>query len=187
MQHTKLPNIITGSIFILLLTIYPQNTWALQSDFQEQISVTSSKQIAEIAKNEITFSGDVVIKQGTILIQADKVFIKQQKDGQLKQILANGNPATFQQKMENGRMMHAKGNELSYFPLNQTITLKKDAVIQQEDSKLSGDNITYNIKEERMEATSSGKNKKERVTTVFIPEQLKTQINESKQPNKNNK
>ena len=56
---------------------------ALQSDFEEQISVTSNKQIAEIAKNEITFLENVVIIQGTILINADKVFIKQQPDGQL--------------------------------------------------------------------------------------------------------
>lgn len=157
---------------------------ALQSDFEEQISVTSNKQIAEIAKNEITFLEKVVITQGTILINADKVFIKQQPDGQLKQILATGHPATFQQKMENGRMIHAKGEELSYYPLQQTITIEKNAVIQQEDSRLSGDSITYNIKKERMEAKSTSQNAQNRVTTVFIPEQLKTQINDSKPNNK---
>ena len=81
-------------------------------------------------------------------------------------------------------MIHAKGEELSYYPLQQTITIEKNAVIQQEDSRLSGDSITYNIQKERMEAQSTSQNARNRVTTVFIPEQLKTQINDSK-PNNN--
>ncbi len=173
-------------IAIVLIAIFSVNTaFAINKDFKEPISVNSNKQIAEIAKNEITFLENVVITQGSLLIKADKVVIKQDEKGQLKSILAAGNPATFKQKMQNGRYINAHAKELTYKPITKTIQLKHNAVIQQEDSKLSGNIIRYNMSEERVEAESNKGNQNDRVVTVFIPEQLQSQIKSAKKENSN--
>ena len=154
---------------------------AVQSDFSKPISVDSNKQIAELAKNKITFLDNVVIIQGSIEIHADKVEILRTDTGEVKSMTAIGRPATFKQLMDNGRNVNAQALQITYEPKIQTITLLKNAFIQQENSKLSSDKIIYNIGTEKMEAEAASK--EGRVTTVFIPDQLKTQINDSKKNN----
>ncbi len=156
---------------------------AKQSDFKEPINVTSNKQVAELSDNKVTFLEDVVITQGTILIHADKVVVTRDASGEVNQVTAYGNTATFDQVMDNNKPIHAEALTITYYVKKQDIVLTSKAFIQQENSKLSSDKITYNIERERMEA-ESGKTQGGRVTTVFIPDQLKTQINDSKKTNK---
>lgn len=155
---------------------------AKQNDFKETISIDSGRQIADLGSNKITFMDDVEIKQGTIRITADKVEIIRNEKGQIKSATAFGKPAVFSQILDNGKPVTAKSTTIAYYPERQTVELKHKASIEQGSSKITSDTITYNIAKERIEASSddsSGK-KGNRVTTVFIPEELKAQIDENK-------
>lgn len=164
---------------LVIISIFSLNTaFALQSDFKEQIFIDSDQQMADLSENQATFLNDVIIRQGTIEIHADKVIVEREKTGELKVIKAFGKPATFHQILDNKKPIDADGQQLIYYPSKQTIELIENAHIVQEKSEIKGDKITYNIVKEKMEAFSSKNNT--RVTSVFIPEQLKQQINDSK-------
>lgn len=167
--------LLTSSLICLIAFLNVAN--AKQSDFKQPLSVDSNKQIADLANNKITFIDDVVINQGTIKMHANKVEILRTATGEVKSMTAFGTHATFEQVLDNGRMVHAQASQIKYEPKSKTITLLNNALIQQENSKLTSDKIVYNIASEKMEA--EGASKDGRVTTVFIPDQLKTQINDS--------
>ncbi len=175
------PNRLLAAVLAAAL-LAPAAALAKQSDFKEPISVDSGRQTAELESNRITFTEDVIIRQGTIKITADRVEILRTPEGQIKSATATGAPATFFQILDNGKPVRAEGRAIAYYPGAQTVELRDGASIEQGHSKIAGDTITYNIAKERMEATGSEtkEGKSGRVTTVFIPEELKRQIDESK-------
>lgn len=182
MQHTQVSKMtIKSALALAVITgICTGNAYAKQSDFKEAISINSGKQIAELSTNKITFLDHVIINQGTIKITADKVEILRNEKGQIKSATAFGSPATFYQILDNGKPVTAHSRKIAYYPISQTVELKESAVIEQGSSKITSDSITYNIAKERMEASSGNKQNGDRVTTVFVPEELKAQIEENK-------
>ena len=163
---------------ILVGLLIPTFAMALESDYSQPVTVESDTQTADLTQNIATFINNVVIVQGSIKINAAKVEIYRAEDGSIKELKAFGKPATYTQMMENNRQVFAQGETLSYIPQTQIITLETNASIKQENSTLKGQRIVYNVKTEKMQA--DGGKGKGRVTTVFIPDQLKTQINDSK-------
>ena len=77
---------------------------AKESDFAEKVYVDAVKQVAEMQDNRITFSEDVIITQGTIKIKADKVVVIRSGDKGAEVMTAYGNPATFFQVLDNGKV-----------------------------------------------------------------------------------
>jgi len=62
------------------------------------------------------------------------------------------------------------------------VELTGNAYIEQQDSNIKGDRITYLVKEQKMQAYSQGQSK--RVTTVLVPSQL--QDKNANSPKKSN-
>ena len=83
---------------------------ALKDDTQQPIVVNSEKQSLNLEKNITTFTQNVVVKQGSIDIRADKVVVTR-PGGDSKKIVieAFGNPVTFYQLQEKGPGVNNKG------------------------------------------------------------------------------
>ena len=64
-------NLLIGSL--ILAASAP--AWALKSDSNQPVSIDSLKQSLDMQSNVSTFTDNVVIKQGTIDIKADKVVV----------------------------------------------------------------------------------------------------------------
>jgi lipopolysaccharide export system protein LptA len=72
---------------------------AEKADRSKPINVESERMHVDDAKKVSVFEGNVVITQGTLIIRADKVTVRQDKDG-FQYATAIGNPATFRQKRD---------------------------------------------------------------------------------------
>lgn len=72
---------------------------AEKADRSKPIDVASDRMHVDDAKKISVFEGRVVITQGTLTIHADKVTVRQDKDG-FQYATALGNPATFRQKRD---------------------------------------------------------------------------------------
>ena len=108
--------------------------------------------------------------QGTIKINADKVVVTRPGGEQGKEIIDGyGNPATFYQMQDNGKPVkgHARTCTMSWRKILSILT--GNAYLEQLDSNVNGDQITYLVKEQKMQASSE---KGKRVTTVLVPSQL---------------
>lgn len=144
--------------------------FALTGDTEKPVEVKSTKQSLNMEANTTTFSGNVVIKQGTIEIKADEVVVTRPNGDQNKIVIEGfGNPITFYQMQDNGKPIKGRGQKLRYEVANDFVVLTGNAYLEQLDSNIQGDRITYLVKKQQMEAFSDKGN---RVTTVLLPSQL---------------
>ena len=144
-----------------------------------QVSKMTIKSALALAVSTGICTGNAYARQSDFK-EAIKVEIIRNEKGQIKSATAFGTPATFYQILDNGKPVTAHSRRIAYYPVSQTVELKESAVIEQGSSKITSDSITYNIAKERMEASSGNKQNGDRVTTVFVPEELKAQIEENK-------
>ncbi|EEP98064.1 hypothetical protein yruck0001_2840 [Yersinia ruckeri ATCC 29473] len=143
---------------------------ALTGDTDQPINITSDKQALDMTGNTATFTDNVIVKQGSIEIKADRMVISRPGGDQSKTVIEGfGNPVTFYQMQDNGKPVKGHGQKLRYEVAKEFVILTGDAYLEQLDSNIKGDKITYLVKEQQMEAFSD---KGKRVTTVLLPSQL---------------
>ena len=136
---------------------------AVTGDTDQPIHIESDTQ-------SLDMQGNVVMTQGTIKINADKVVVTRPGGEQGKEIIDGyGNPATFYQMQDNGKPVKGHASHMHYELAKDLVILTGNAYLEQLDSNITGDQITYLVKEQKMQASSE---KGKRVTTVLVPSQL---------------
>ncbi|MGP1939418.1 MAG: lipopolysaccharide ABC transporter substrate-binding protein LptA [Arsenophonus sp. ET-DL9-MAG3] len=176
LQKKIIKIILVKKIFIKILLIslifilsFP--ALALKSDSKQPIQINSVKQSIDLEKNITIFTENIVIKQGTIDVRAYKVIVTRPNgDGKKMIVEAYGTPVTFYQLQDNGKSIKGYSNKLRYEIEKKLIVLIGNAYLEQLDSNIKGDKITYLIQNQEMEAFSN--NGKPRVTTIFLPSQF---------------
>jgi len=159
---------------VLLLTLFMSNSaLALESDFQEDVTVTSKRQEVFIKENRVIFYDSVVVTQGSILINADKLTVLSSGEKGSEIMIATGSPATFYQELDDGKKINTESEKIRYELGKKRLTLSKNALLRQADSEVKGDKIIYQIDKQEMIA-ESGKHESDRVITIFTPEDIKT-------------
>lgn len=151
---------------------------AVTGDTDQPIHFDSVQQSLDMQTNVVTFTGNVVVTQGTIKINADKVVVTR-PNGQNDKVVIDGygNPATFYQMQDNGKPVKGHASHMHYELEKDFVILTGDAYLEQLDSNIKGDKITYLVKEQKMQAFSEqGK----RVTTILVPSQLQDKSNTQK-------
>jgi len=158
---------------------------AVTGDSEKPVNIDSVNQALDLQGNVATFTGNVIVTQGTIKITADKVVVTRPGGDSNKTIVdAYGNPATFYQMQDNGKPVKGHAAKLHYELANDFVELTGNAFIEQQDSNIKGDRITYLVKEQKMQAYSQGQSK--RVTTVLVPSQLQDKNGSAASPKKSN-
>lgn len=167
-----------------LLLVASVPAMALTGDSDKPVNVDSENQALDMQGNVATFSGKVVVTQGSIKITADKVVVTRPGGDSNKTIVdAYGNPATFYQMQDNGKPVQGHAQKMHYELAKDFVELTGNAFLEQLDSNVKGDRITYLVKEQKMQAYgNSGK----RVTTVLVPSQLQDKNTSSNSQKKSN-
>ncbi|EMN9324693.1 lipopolysaccharide ABC transporter substrate-binding protein LptA [Klebsiella pneumoniae] len=143
---------------------------AKTGDTDQPIHIESDQQSLDMQGNVVTFTGNVVVTQGTIKINADKVVVTRPGNEKGKEVIEGfGNPATFYQMQDNGKPVKGRASKMRYELQNDYVVLTGNAYLEQLDSNIKGDKITYMVKEQKMQAFSD---KGRRVTTVLVPSEL---------------
>ncbi len=159
---------------ILLLTALMMTSlsaFALKDDTNKPINIVSDNQSLDMENSVVTFTDNVVITQGSILIKANKVVITRppENSGKKETVEAFGNPVTFHQQLDDGKPVDGKANKVHYDLGTEFLTLTGNAELKQLDSKINSERITYDVKKQQLKAYGNGKS---RVQTVLIPTQL---------------
>ncbi|HET7923029.1 MAG TPA: lipopolysaccharide transport periplasmic protein LptA [Gammaproteobacteria bacterium] len=115
-----------------------------------------------------TYTGHVLITQGSIRISADKAVVKT-LNGALQDADITGSPATFQQQSDKGEMIHGRADRIHYHADTNQVDMTGHAHMQQGLRQMSADVIHYNTETEYMVAT--GGKDGERVHITVPPKQ----------------
>lgn len=147
-----------------------------KTDLEQEITIKSQRQAADLKNKIASYLDNVSIRQGSISITADvvKVFSRiDEKNGTKNDTyLAKGKPAIFQQQLEDGSLITLQADEITYNPSSNMITISGNALVKQAGSEVSGNEITYNTVSEKLEAQSANN---QPVTTILQPTVLKKQ------------
>lgn len=158
----------TNLMTLALLTL-SANLYALPSDRDQPIHIEADHYVLNQKAGITTYTGNVVMDQGSIHIEADKIVIHS-NEKKVSRVIATGAPARFQQQpAEDKAVVIASGNTLNYQVTQDKLSITDNAQVEQDGSLISGDKITYNILRAVVEANSQP-NTKTRVKVVLQPQ-----------------
>jgi lipopolysaccharide export system protein LptA len=170
--------LLKNSLLCLILSsTFFSSAFAEKFDISQKIEIDASRQAADLKNKIFSYIDNVVITQGSLIIRADIVQVLTQSGSVEKTYIAKGKPAMFKQTLADGTPLNLQADEIRYEPGNNLVIISGNALLQQEDSEVSGNKITYNIDTQYVNAESKTN---ERTKTIFQPkEKIKAKITDA--------
>ncbi|MEP6701385.1 MAG: lipopolysaccharide transport periplasmic protein LptA [Betaproteobacteria bacterium] len=117
---------------------------AEKTDREKPIRYSANNLDGNEAEQTVLLTGKVEVVQGTIVLKADRVVLKQQPDGSYN-VTATGKPVTFRQKMDNSdEFVEAQGLRIEYLGAKDLVELYDQGWIKRGKDELRGAFLTYN-------------------------------------------
>ena len=155
----------------LLLASAP--AFALQSDSKQPIQIEADQGSLDQAKQVTHFSGNVIIKQGTLNLRAANVRVSRNDKGE-QFMAADGSPVKFSQTLDDNQGV-VQANNAEYSSATGIVKLTGNAKVQRGGDVAQGAVITYNMRTEVYNIIGGGKSsakagtKSGRVSVVIQP------------------
>lgn len=156
------------TILISLFLLFTSSAMALKKDVEKPVYISADSVVFNKAKGFAIYEGHVSIVQGTLEIKASKIEIQAPKN-EISKITATGNPVSFQQKMDDGKLAKGKANRVIYLIKDKRLFLDGNAVISQGNDKFSSNHIDYSIRNGELKAGNKKAPGKSRVRVIFYP------------------
>ncbi|MCD8513973.1 MAG: lipopolysaccharide transport periplasmic protein LptA [Nitrincola sp.] len=155
---------------LALLLVISAYSFALPEDQDQPIYVSAD----HATMNEITgiavYTGDVEIRQGTMILQGSRVEMHRDAQGSISRIIATGSPAQFQQQASpNQPLTRAYGLRMDYRVPTQTVTITEQARVTQGADEFTGERIVYDMDKSVVDAFRSESQGGQRVQMVIQP------------------
>ena len=158
-------------LYILFLSSF---TIAEQADRDMPIEIESDTMIVDDNRSISIYKGDVILTQGTMIIRADELTVREDKQG-FQHSISTGNPTSFKQKRDGiDSYVEGKASRIEYDGHMDKVHLYDKASVKRGKDTVFGDYIIYDANAEIAQAMSgstkdnSGKNSKKTRTRVII-------------------
>ncbi|MHA3054286.1 lipopolysaccharide transport periplasmic protein LptA [Acinetobacter sp. ANC 4633] len=138
------------------LSCTAMSAFALPTDRNQPISLVADRATYNDKTGYTTYSGNVVIEQGSMKLQADSVTAQFNKNRQISTVTANGHPARFQQKTDpNKGFSRGEGQKIIYNADTGILTLNGNAYVNQDGASVRGATLRYSMNKGDIEAVGS--------------------------------
>ena len=164
------PTIRTRLWPMLCLLMFSLSSVALESDRQQPLEIYASSTDGTMGDGITTMRGDVDIRQGTLHITADEAEVEK-TDGRVQSVTLRGKPAYLEQEIEEQGLVKATARTIDYQVAKGLVTLTGDADVQHPQYQISGDLLTYDLKVQHFEGSST-ENGNGRIRIRLDPEVL---------------
>ena len=162
-------------ISILLIGIMTSlHVQAEAADRDKPIELEADSVTVDDAKKISTYMGTVVLTQGTLVIHADKLIVREGPNG-FQSSTSTGNPTTFKQKREGkNEYMTGSGRRIEYDGRMDKVELYTKAWVKRGEDIVYGDYISYDANAEYAEVIGGTKSESEgpssgRVKAIIQP------------------
>jgi lipopolysaccharide export system protein LptA len=127
------------------------------ADKDKPIELEADTVLVDDAKKTSTYAGNVILTQGTLIIKADKLIVREDKDG-FQHSTSTGNPTTFKQKREGlNEYMQGGARRIEYDGRMDKVQLYTEAWVKRNEDIVHGDYISYDANAEYAEVIGSTK------------------------------
>ncbi|MBM5570053.1 MULTISPECIES: lipopolysaccharide transport periplasmic protein LptA [Deefgea] len=142
----------------LLALILSSPSFAEKADREKPMNIVADHCLAEQKTQQTVCTGNVIVTQGTMVMRADKVVMRQDADG--KQFAkGEGRPVRFKQKLDSGEMLDAESLSFDYDEVKGEMVLIDKAWVKKGQDVVMGDTINYNLNTEFYQAQSKPGNR----------------------------
>ena len=153
--------------------------FALPSDRNQPISLVADKATYNEAAGVTTYTGNVIIEQGTMKLQAASIVAQLNKNKQISTITATGSPAKFQQQLESNRgIARGEAQKIVYNAETGIINLIGNAYLYQDGASIRSSTLKYSMNKGDIEASGTSSDatgsSKGRVQIIIPPSATKT-------------
>ncbi|HYW93691.1 MAG TPA: lipopolysaccharide transport periplasmic protein LptA [Gammaproteobacteria bacterium] len=141
----------------LVLALTASAARALPADRNKPIHIQADSVVLHQPQHVSDYRGHVRITQGTMVITGNQVTVHHGAGGEPLSAVATGSPATFtQQRRSAPTPVHARARRIEYSAASDTLHLVGSARVQQGKNVMTGQDIRYDMKAERVEARGGG-------------------------------
>ncbi len=143
---------------------------AERADRDKPIHVEADAVRMDDLKKVAVYEGKVILTQGSLRVQADRIEVRQDAEGFLTGV-ATGRPVHFRQRLEGrGDWVDAWANRVEYDARKEQVRLIGEAYLKKGEEELRGDLITYDARSEVYQASGGLPGQKPgRVRAVILP------------------
>ena len=152
--------------------------FALSSDRNQPISLVADKATYSEATGVTTYTGNVIIEQGTMKLQASSIVAQLNKSKQISTITATGGPAKFQQQVDSAKgVARGEAQKIVYNAETGIINLIGNAYLYQDGASIRSSTLKYSMNKGDVEASGSSNttgSSKGRVQIIIPPNSAKS-------------
>lgn len=147
---------ISVIIFSLSLLGFSNRVLAEAADRDKPIDLEADSVKVDDSKQISTYTGNVILTQGTLVIHADKLIVREDQEG-FQHSTSLGNPTTFKQKMEGkNEYMQGSAQRIEYDGRMDKVQLYTKAWVKRGEDIVHGDYIMYDANAEYAEVIGGG-------------------------------
>ena len=146
-------NLIALFIQTILISA-PSISFSEQADRDKAIEIESDTMTVDDAKSISIYKGDVILKQGTLIIKAEKLTVREDSQG-FQHSTAIGKPTTFKQKRVGmDEYIEGSADRIEYDGHMDKVHLYQKASVKRGNDTVFGDYIMYDTNAEFAQALS---------------------------------
>jgi len=156
---------------ILMFTLLgaPLRLAALEDDQEQPLYLEADSAELDEAKSVSVYTGNVLVKQGSMELRGDQVRVHHGPDRKPVRIIAIGAPATYRQQVGGEeKEVEAKALRMDYDRVKNELTLINQAVLTQGKDTFRNDRIVYDRTKSQVKAGTIAEGK-ERVKIMISP------------------
>lgn len=133
-------------VFAAVLVALPAH--AERMDRDKPVNVEADRMLADDGTKTVVFEGRVVLTQGTFVLRADKLTVRQDKEG-FQTGVATGSPATFRQRREGtDEWIDGEALRIEYDGRGERVELFDRARVRRDKDEVRGNYISYDTRSE---------------------------------------
>jgi lipopolysaccharide export system protein LptA len=161
--------------FITFITLWFSNgALALSNDSEQPIQIEADQASIDNIKGVAIYAGNVIVTQGSIRLNAEKVTLNYTDKHEIEKVVAEGQPVRFKQRLDSGDNIKAQAKEMEYHAVKSMLHLRKAAELRKNKGGINtyistAPRISYDTEHGIIKA-DQGNLKKGRVTMTFKPQ-----------------
>lgn len=141
------------TVLAICLLAAPASLLALKSDRQEPLEIKADNSDGTFGDGTATLRGQVEIRQGSLLVQADVANVEK-TEGRVTRIELVGGPVHLEQEIESEGLVVAKAKTIRYEVATGIVTLSGAADVVHPQYHISGETLVYDMNAQHFQGSS---------------------------------